>query len=587
MPAITREQRVAQAESVAFELFRTAEGRRDPYPRYHQLRELAPVHHSDAARGWLLTRYEDCRAVLRDPRFQKRYEEALDARSATWRRRPSLVWAGQTLLNLDGPAHARLRRRVFGWFTRRAVERLRASIEAMADELLDDLAGGGDLMERVAFPLPVRVIGELLGVPRSELPPFRQRVLALTAAFEIGASREERDAADAATLECQAFFDRLIAEKRAHPGDDLLSLLTQPSKDREKEKGGEMLTDEEIRTLAMLVFFAGFETTTNLIGNGVLALLDQPDQLKLLRDQPELCATLPDELLRHGGTVQLVSRFSTEDIVVGDTTIPAGEGVFPMLGAANRDPARYPDPDRLDVTRTDIRPLSFGAGVHHCLGAALALLETEIVFRKLVQRFDHIDLEGARPPHRDRLTLRGPMEVPLRLGGPAAPQAETLPARPAGDDAAWRTAYRRRVEETAAPPDAGELAARVGLLERIPLFAGCTRPELAMLATTAYPIAFDPGEMLCVEGADSPDCYVVAEGEAGVTIEGRQVAVVGADEVVGERGPIEDLPRAATVTATTHMITYAISRERLHQVMESNPAAAAAMKALVAERYGR
>jgi hypothetical protein len=435
-------------------------------------------------------------------------------------------------------------------------------------------------MERLAFRLPIAVIGELLGIPEEDLPPFRERTLALTAAFELGVTREQLDAADAAATECIAYFDDLIAAKRTHPGHGLISRLVQDATE------GDGLTDHEINTLATLLFFAGFETTTNMIGNGVLALFDHPDQLALLQAQPELISNFPTELLRHSGTVQLVSRFTTEDVTVGETVIPAGEAVFPLIGAANRDPARYPDPDRLDVTRSDIHPLAFGGGVHHCLGAALAEMEIEIVFRKLVERFELTELADVRPPHRDRLTLHAPSEVPIRLDIRPSPIGEQLPARPSEDDARWRAEYRRRAEETANSLDPEQLAERVALLERLPLFSGCRPSDLALLAATAYAIAFDPGDPLCIQGADAPDCYVVAEGEARVTIDGTEVAMVGADEIVGEKGPIEDRPRAATVTATTHMITFAMSRERLRQVMASNPAAADQMKQVLAARYG-
>lgn len=571
---------VPEAETVATALLRTAEGRSNPYPLYHRLRDLAPVHRSDAARGWLLTRYEDCKAALRDPRFQKRYEESLDARSATWRNRPALVWAGKTLLNLDGPLHTRLRRHVFRGFTRGSVDKLRPMIERLTDQLLNDLAdsGEGDLMERVAFPLPIAVIGELLGVPAQDLPSFRERTMALTAVFEIGVSREQLDAADAAAVECVRYFDELIAQKRAHPDDALLSRLIQDA------AGGDGLTDEEINSLATLLFFAGFETTTNMIGGGMLGLFDHPDQLELLRARPELFAHFPTELLRHSGTAQVLSRFTTEDVEVGGTLIPAGEAVFPLIGAANRDPARYPDPDRLDVTRSDIHPLAFGGGVHHCLGAALADMEIEIVFRKLVERFDVTELAGIRVPHRDRLTLRAPSEVPVRLNIRGTSQ-ELLSTRPGVDDAAWRSAYRLRSEQDAGDLDPKLLTSRVALLKRLPLFDQCTASDLALMAATAYDMSFDPGDALCVQGADAPDCYIVVEGEAVVTINGSEVARVGADDIVGEKGPIEDQPRAATVTAATNMITFAISRDRLRHVMESNAAAAARMKEVLAARY--
>src|SRR5919198_1375090 len=216
-----------EPESVAYALLRTTEGRTNPYPLYQRLRDLAPVYRSDTARGWLLTRYDDCKAVLRDPGFEKRYEQAHDARSSHWRERPALVWAGKTLLNLDGPLHTRLRRHVFRWFTRGSVEALRPTVEALTDSLLDEFAGdgGGDLMERVAFRLPIAVIGELLGVPQEDLAGFRERTLALTAVFDIAVAREQLDAADVAAIETIGYFDGLIAHKRANPDERLISRL--------------------------------------------------------------------------------------------------------------------------------------------------------------------------------------------------------------------------------------------------------------------------------------------------------------------------------------------------------------------------
>jgi hypothetical protein len=259
-----------------------------------------------------------------------------------------------------------------------------------------------------------------------------------------------------------------------------------------------------------------------------------------------------------------------------------------ILGAANRDPERYPDPDRIDFTRTKTQPLSFGGGVHLCLGAPLARLEVEIVFRRLAERFAGMELVGELPPHRDRLTLRAPSAVPLKFkpavtasGAPAA----TLGARPAGDDTAWRAEYRKYVEDLAATIDPAELDARIALLARVPLFAHCKPDDLATLAATAYPMSFDAGERLCAEGGDAPDCYVIAAGEAEVVKAGERVAVVGSDDVVGERGLLLGAPRAATVTATSHMITYAISRERLHAILDASPDTAAAMRDAVERRY--
>jgi cytochrome P450 len=593
---------VEDAELVAVELFRTTAGHADPYPLYHRLRELAPVHHSDTARAWLLSRYDDCYSALRDPRLGKDFVQRMDATRPWWRERPSLTRFERSMLNVDGPYHTRLRRLVSKAFTFRSVEKLKPTIERMVDDFIEPLAeaGGGDLVGELAFPLPVTVIGELLGVPPADRPQFRQLTTDITAIFEMGATREQFDVADEATRTIDAYFYNLIDEKRGHPTDDMLSsLVSMPEDDR--------LNDEELVTLATLLFLAGFETTTNLVGNGMVGFFKRPEQMELLRDSPELDANLSDEILRYDGTVQMILRQTKDEFEVDAITIPPGESVFIMLAAGNHDPARFPDPDHIDVTRADIRPLSFGGGIHFCLGAALARAETEIVFRKLLDRFDVIEPDGEIPPHKDRLGLRGMSSLPvvLRSGGrrraatrtaerpqtreaqPSARQpARGLPPRPSGDaDGAWRAAFRRRVEARPAEEHA-ELDETIALLGRVPLFRACSPAELEQLARTAYPIAFDAGDVLCVEGADAPECYVIAEGQASVTIGDRVVGTAASDDVVGEKGPLSERPRAATVTATTHMLTYAISREHLLQLVNESPAAAAGMRAELERRYG-
>ena len=597
----------AEAEAITVELFRTTEGRTDPYPRYHRIRELAPVHRSETARGWLLTRYEDGYSALRDPRLGKDFQQRMDNTRPWWRERPSLARMERSMLNVDGPYHTRLRRLVSKVFTFRSVERMRPSVEAIVDELIDALApkGGGDLIEDLAFPLPVTVIGELLGVPVEDRAQFRELVSDLVAVFEMGATQEQFDAADDASRTIDEYFYDLISKLRAEPGDDVLSRLVTVDADEDR------LSDEELVTLATLLFAAGFETTTNLVGNVMLGFLRQPDQIELLRTQPELAANLADEALRYDGTAQMVARQTKQDYPIDGVTIPAGQTVFIMIGAGNHDPSRYDDPDRLDLTRTEIRPLSFGGGVHFCLGAALARAEIEIVFSKLFERFPSVQIDGDVPPYRDRLTLRGLTQLPLRLQGgpkgaeplpevgrepvrtaastvPASPaDPDVLPPRPAGpDDARWRASFRERMERSPVYKSPEELASTIALLARVPLFSGCTVSELERLAATAYPIAFDPLDVLCSEGEESPECYVVAEGEALVTIGGSVVATVGPDDVVGERGPIFHAPRAATVTATTHMVTYAISRDELDFLVEGSPAAATAMKRELVKRYG-
>jgi cytochrome P450 len=551
---------------------------------------------------------------MRDPRLGKDYAPQTEQRfGADWRKHPSLTAGEHSMLNTTGPEHTRLRKLVTKSFTPRMIESLKPVIEHVVNQLLDPVAdaGGGDILEAVGFPLPVTIIGEMLGVPEADRQQFRELVGDLVAIFEMQPTDEQMAAADAAQLTIRDYFLKLIAEKRRKPGDDLLSNLITA------EAGGDRLSDDELVTLASLLFGAGFETTTNLFGNGLLGLLRTPDQLALLRRDASLFANLPDEFLRYDGTAQLVNRVTEASVEVGGVTIPAGEQVFALLGAGNHDPARFPNPDQLDVTRTDIQPLSFGGGVHFCLGAALARAEIEITFRTLLQRFDHIELSGDQPRFQDRLTLRGltalsvacrassgprasvaamVAAVPVESPAAAMPMAEHAERglRPAGNTAAdlrWRAELRQRIETDPARPDSvpvrtGErLAATVRLLQSNSLFASCSNQELEQLAATAYPMSFEPGDLLCAEGGESPECYIIEEGQAVVTIGRKGVAKVGEHDVVGERGVLLDTVRSATVTAMSRMITYAISRERLRALVENNPAARDWMLEEMRRRY--
>jgi cytochrome P450 len=425
-------------EAIVRDLFLTPAGRRDPYPHYHRLREVAPVHRSVTLDAWVLTRYDDCWTILRDPRLGKGYARAMEHRiGAGWRRHPSLADHERSLINVHGPDHTRLRRLVSKAFTRRTVDELRPTIARTVDALLEPLAarGGGEILDALAFPLPVAVIGELLGVPEADRMQFRDLVRTTTGAFETLPTPAQLAVADAAHVTIRAYFNRLIAEKRRRPGSDLLSALVQANDD-------DRLTDDELESLASILFAGGFETTTNLMGNGLLGLLEQPEQMTLLRDDPSLYASVSDELLRYDGTVQLSSRYALESVDVGGITVPAGESIMPVLGAGNHDPARFAEPDRLDVRRTNIEPLSFGGGVHYCLGAALARVEIEIAFRALLDRFD-ITLDGPPPRFRDRLTLRGleSLHVALR---PAATRHATIDLAPPPPAAAATSCPARR-----------------------------------------------------------------------------------------------------------------------------------------------
>ena len=539
-------ERFDAAESVFTKLFLTPEGRANPYPLYHQLRQTAPVHRTKMGM-WVLSRYDDCWAAMRDPRLGKDYAPQIEQRfGPDWRKHPSLTAGEHSMLNTSGPEHTRLRKLVTKSFTPRTIENLKPVIERVVNQLLDPVAdaSGGNVLEAVGFPLPVTIIGEMLGVPEGDRQQFRGMVRDLVAIFEMQPTDEQLALADAAQLGIRDYFLKLVAEKRRKPGDDLLSNLATA------EVGGDRLSDDELVTLASLLFGAGFETTTNLFGNGLLALVRQPEQLALLRRDASLFASLPDEFLRYDGTAQLVNRVTEASVEVGGVTIPAGEQVFAMLGAGNHDPARYPNPDQLDVTRKDIQPLTFGGGVHFCLGAALARAEIEITFRTLLQRFDHIELAGDEPRFQDRLVLRGLTALNVACRTSSSPRASVVAAtapvaveppattattehaerglRPrAGDtdaDLRWRAELRQRIETEPARHDSvpvrtgARLAATIALLQSNSMFARCGKEELEHLAATAYPMSFEPGDMLCTEGGESPECYIIEEGQAVVTI---------------------------------------------------------------------
>jgi cytochrome P450 len=567
----------AAAELIVEELFFTEEGRRDPHPRYHRLRELAPVHRSERMHAWLLTGYDDCRSVLRDPRFERRFAASMDAVSGSWRARSSTSSISRMMLMTDPPDHSRLRSRVSRTFTPRRVRELRPRIEELVQTLLDEYeaGGGGDFMDAVAFRLPVAVIGELLGIPADDLPLFRDPVLALTQCLEIPTSRDKLDAADEAYEFCARYLGELIARRRAEPTDDLLGALVADDAD-------DALDDGELNDMLLLLFVAGFETTTNLVGNALVSFVEQPEQYELLRSEPGLAANLASELLRHDTPLQLANRVATEDLELGGVTIPAGDAVFLMLGAANRDPSRYESPDELDLTRTDVHPLAFGGGIHHCLGASLATTEIDALFRAVVARYPSLDVAGDRPRHRDRLAFRGVATVDLAVR--RADSGSGAPVRPSAGDLEWRRQYRRHLDAHPQPVNGDEMRSRVRLLASSKFFAGCSDDELAALAETAYPLAFDAGESLVRQGEPSPDVFVIAEGTADVVIDGLVVATLGPDALVGERGVLTGEARSATVTATSHLSAQVLSTERLRSIMATNPDATALMQEFLA-RY--
>lgn len=382
----------------------------DPHAVYRRLRtggSTCPVVLPNDWPGWLVTSYEDARHLLTDPRVSKdvtrgvglfppgtggSYESPLSAH----------------MLNSDPPEHTRLRRLVGKVFTTRAVERLRPRIEQVADELLDAIPAGKtvDLLDAYALPLPIIVICELLGVPATDRQEFRRWTLPL-----IGSATEEEKAE--ASRSMFVYLTRLIADKRANPADDLLSELVHVSDDADGT-----LTQGEILKMTFLLLVAGFETTVNLIANGVLALLRYPDQLARLRSEPSLLPGAIEEILRFESPLDIATlRFTTEPIQVGPVEIPADQLVHVSLLAANRDSRRFADPDTFDITRQNAGHLAFGYGIHHCVGAPLARMEGRIAIGRLLNRFPDITLDADPSTLRWRIStlMHGLESLPVRI----------------------------------------------------------------------------------------------------------------------------------------------------------------------------
>jgi cytochrome P450 len=388
----------------------------DPYPAFHRLRAEDPVHRHPLG-FYLLTRYDDVAGFLRDPRFGKGgYQALIEGRFGPSEGGPRLALS---MLFRDPPDHTRLRALVSKAFTPRVVETLRAHVQAIVDRLLEPAvrAGRMDVIHDLAYPLPVTVISELLGVPVGDADAVkgwsRDVARALDAiVLPVGPDVIERGRR--ATGEMADFFRRLIEERRRGPGADLLSGLV------EAEEAGDRLTEDELLATCILLYVAGHETTVNLIGNGLLALLRHPTELRRLREDPGLLSATIEELLRYDGPVQRVGRIAAVDAEVGGVRIGAGSLVVGLLGAANRDPAQFRDPDRLDLGRDQSRHLAFGSGIHYCLGAPLARLEGQVAIGTLVRRLPALALAVERPVWRPSSTLRGLEGLPVIVGSPRA-----------------------------------------------------------------------------------------------------------------------------------------------------------------------
>ncbi len=393
---------------------------RDPYPTYRQLQTQAPVYRTPLG-VWLVSRYRDVSQVLRDPRFEHRFDDMArrrgGARAAT---SPAFQSLSRWLIVLNPPDHTRLRALLAKGFTARRVEALRPQVQAVIDSLIDDIVADGqaDLVQVFNRPLPVIVICQLLGIPESDWTRFMdESCLPPQILAPRPLSGAEIDEMDAAILAIEGYLGELCDARRKQPQDDLTTALV------EAEEAGDRLSHDELIATMVLLFFAGHETTVNLISNGLNALFQHPEALARLRAEPALIPNAVEEMLRYDNPAQLAGvRCCTEPVTLSGVELPAGTQVAPLIGAANRDPEVFDDPDTFDIGRSFAvnKVLSFGGGYHHCIGAQLARMETSLALASLLERLPELALENLDEPARlTSYTLRGLSAQPARWTTPA------------------------------------------------------------------------------------------------------------------------------------------------------------------------
>ncbi|MEH0828308.1 cytochrome P450, partial [Micromonospora sp. CPCC 205714] len=402
-------------------------GRIDPYPTYERLRRHGPVAQAGPV-FYVVTGYAEADEILRDARFGVMDDVLRDQFLPGWRDSPAVASISRSMLRTNPPDHSRMRRLAAGAFTPRRIAAMRDVVVAQADELVDAMLERAldgepvDFMAEFAYPLPVGVICALLGVPAADRPLFRRWAADLTGVLEPEITTQELAVADRGATELRDYFAALVRARRAAPADDLTTALVQVH-----DADGDRLSGEELLANLVVLLVAGFETTTNLLGNGLVVLLDHPRAAGALRERPDFAPGYVEELLRYDSPVQLTTRVSGAAVTCGGVELPAGSWALLLLGAANRDPRRYPEPQRFDPWRPQVHPLSFGAGPHYCLGAGLARLEAQVAFPLLLRRLPGLALAG-RPRHRTRLTLRGYETLPVIIDTEAAAPHRGTPA---------------------------------------------------------------------------------------------------------------------------------------------------------------
>jgi len=385
--------------------------RKNPYLQFGRLRAAEPVHYSSALQAWILTRYDDCVAVIRDHETfssDARHAGGPVAEAIARQRAQSDLQRADTILGLDPPRHTVLRALVNRAFTPRRVQEQRPHIEDLARQLLDEAGSEFDVMEAVAQPLPVIVIAELLGISPDDRLQFKEWSNAIAETTSLMQSEETQGRVRQATVELIEYFGRVIDAREAEPRDDLISALVRAEED------GKRLRREDLLAFCILLLVAGNETTTNLIGNGLAALLERPEALATLRADADRIPDAVEEMLRYDSPVQGLARFVTRDTAINGVRLAKGDIVLAMVGAANRDPEAFEDPEAFDLVRGGGRHLSFGQSIHYCLGAPLARMEADIVFRAIIGRYAEIEVGAGGIERGGTLLLRGPVSFPVR-----------------------------------------------------------------------------------------------------------------------------------------------------------------------------
>jgi cytochrome P450 len=403
---VTSAQSAAAADASCWELFNPlgAEFSADPYRHYRRLRETAPLYFHSGMGAWLASRHQDITGILNGPGFGRAGQ--LDTADPFENGSSPEQFTGQWMIGLDPPQHTRVRRCFAKAFSPRLVQGLRPFIESSVTSLLDRLAdeGGGDFIAMVAEPLPFEVVCHLLGIPESDQPLLLEVSTKLLPLMEPVLSDDERVAVEEASRLGTCYYAELIDKRRRHPGDDFISHIVSVSDERRGTEADGLTAAELMNNIAFL-FSAGHETTTSVLGTGLHALVTQPGQLDRLRADPGLLGTAVMEMIRWEAPFQFIAQRARAATVVGDAEIAEGEVIITLLGAGNHDPQRFADPETFDVGRADGLPLSFGAGMHYCIGAGLAKMEAEILFSQLLARFAELRVEE-KPVYRPGFSFR-------------------------------------------------------------------------------------------------------------------------------------------------------------------------------------